>query len=393
MKGNLRCVLATVLCGMVFSLQAAPVFPISTEMEIGKLQPMLMRAPKGVYVTTGGERAFRGAAMFQGAEHVVIVDNAPEIIRFAKINTILLKAKNKEEYKDLRWMSSFETWSKLSAQLTKEDFEWWSNNIRTIKNYSLPEELNRYGVMIYQRKFLEIREKLRIVFSNPLREKFNNNEQVYLANVSWSDVAEHAKINDTLALTEEELSWLTRERERRDSCARLLIGESNQAVDLGQVLDYRTGNYLFDDVLYARLHQLALAGKIVVSQLDFTKESDVEKLVQNIKNTKKSLAVLDLNNLFQYDYIGEARFHKVVDTLLPLGGADSLLILMSNYKEYACAQFQVYLGFTFENARSWPKGIFLDSFISNLPQPAYPLIDGRVYEGQDKLPLYLRQMK
>jgi hypothetical protein len=71
------------------------------------------------------------------------------------------------------------------------------------------------------------------------------------------------------------------------------------------------------------------------------------------------------------------------------GSQRSVLILMHNYKHYSCAQFSIYLGFTFENIRTWPKNSFFDNFINSLPAELYPLIDGRLYEGNDKLPLYI----
>jgi hypothetical protein len=160
-------------------------------------------------------------------------------------------------------------------------------------------------------------------------------------------------------------------------------------VDLGQIIDYKSGNYLFDDMLYHRLHRLVLEHKITVMQTDLTKRADIDALIKLIKNFKSQLAILDLDNLFLYDYMGEEKFRFTLSKLLDLGAKDSILILMNNYKQYACAQFSIYVGFTFENVRHWPNKVFFNVFMDNLPSPVVPLLDGRLYQGKDELPLYL----
>ena len=105
------------------------VFPVSTEIQIGKIRNLIERAPaKGVYVSVGGERAFRSASMYKGVESLVIFDISPTIIRFNKINVELLKAENKEQYKKLRWESDFAKWQETSKDLTEADFKWWNDN-------------------------------------------------------------------------------------------------------------------------------------------------------------------------------------------------------------------------------------------------------------------------
>lgn len=41
-------------------------FALTTEIELGKIEPLLNDAPPGLYVTTGGDRAFRAAALLDG---------------------------------------------------------------------------------------------------------------------------------------------------------------------------------------------------------------------------------------------------------------------------------------------------------------------------------------
>jgi hypothetical protein len=161
-------------------------------------------------------------------------------------------------------------------------------------------------------------------------------------------------------------------------------------MDWGQVIDYKSGNYLFDDKLYQRLHKLVLDQKITVIQIDLTKAADVDSLASTIKKLQANLAIVDLDNLYRYGYIGEEKFRMALTRFLDLGTKDSILILMSNYKDYPYGvQFQIYVGFTFENIRRWPDGPFFEAFINSLPSDVLPLIDGRLYEGNDELPFYL----
>jgi hypothetical protein len=96
------------------------VFPISTEMQIGKIRNLIEKAPEnGTYLSVGGERAFRGASMYKTVEHLVIVDISPVIIKFNTINSKLFKAKDKELYKHLRWNSKFSEWQKIDSRLTE----------------------------------------------------------------------------------------------------------------------------------------------------------------------------------------------------------------------------------------------------------------------------------
>lgn len=334
----------------------------------------------------GGERAFRGASMFVEIEQLVIVDISEEIIRFNTINIELLKAKNKETYKYLRWEAALLDWQKISKILTKEDFIWWNVNVRNIKGYGLPEELNKYGSAVSYQKYFTIREKLMTIYPE-VSAKFNAQEQVFLKNVVWNDIVKLQKNNQN-NLTEHEFVGFAAEREDKGSCVFKFINEPQQSIDLGQFIDYKSGNYLFDDNLYKRLHDLVLKNKIIIVNADLTKLEDVNLLITRIRSLNTVLALLDLDNLYVYEYMGEEKFRIALDKLLTFGSKDSILILMHNYQEYACAQFSIYVGFTFENVRAWPKRVFFDEFINNLSAEMFPLIDGRLYTGKDVLPLH-----
>jgi hypothetical protein len=187
-------------------------------------------------------------------------------------------------------------------------------------------------------------------------------------------------------INKEEFSWYVKERRDKQSCLNLLIKEPNMALDLGKVLDYKSGNYLFHDNLYQRLHNLAVSKKIIILELDLTNIIHLDTLIKKVTKLKTNLSVLDLNNLYNHDYIGEKKFRFALNRLLKLGNKNSILILMHNYKEFACVQFSIYLGFTFENINYWSNTVFFDKFINNLPPDLYPLIDGRLYTGKDSLP-------
>lgn len=361
------------------------VFPVSTEMQIGKIRNLVDRAPKGIFLTVGAERAFRGASLFEKIEHLIIIDISPEITRYNKINIELLRASTKEEYKTLRWTSSFLKWQEISQFLTKDDFDWWNNTVRNQKGYSIPEELNKFGFVLDHRKYLNIHKKLMSLY--PKVSKFyNEREKIFLKHVSWSEIEKHQKRNKEL-LTKDEFDWWDKERGIKDSCVSVFIEDPSQSVDLGQIIDYKSGNYLFDDKLYERLHSLVLTNKIMIVQLDLTKESDLNEVIKKIQALNTNLALLDLDNLYFYDYMGEIKFRWALDKLIKLGTKDSILILMHNYKQAACAQFSIYIGFTFENIKNWPNGVFVDTLFERLSTDLVPLLDGRLYEKGDTLPL------
>lgn len=371
------------LSSPIFS-KDSKVFPVSTEMQIGRIKTLVDRAPKGIFLTVGGERAFRGASMFEGIEHLIIFDISPEIIRFNTINRELLKAPSKEDYKHLRWEATFAEWQKISKTLTEDDFKWWDDRVRNIKGYDLPESLNRYG---QGNRFIKVRMKLLSVFPE-VSKKFNNYDKVFLEYVTWPDI-ENLQKNSKDPLTKEEFEWFEKERESSSSCIQKFIDNPSQAIDWGQVIDYKSGNYLFDEKLYQRLHKLVLENKVTVVQLDLAKQEGIDLLVSHIKKQQSKLAIVDLDNLYRYGYMGEEKFRNALSALLCLGTDDSILILMSNYIDYPCAEFSIYVGFTFENIRYWPQEPFFEVFINSLPHDVLPLINGRLYEGKDELPFYL----
>lgn len=374
-----RLLTTIVLAIMLASPAKASVFPVSTEIQIGKIMHYLKNVPRGTLLTVGGERAFREASMFENIENLVIVDIADEIIQFNNINIKLLKTPKLAKYKYLRWDASFKEWKEFDASLSENDFTFWQKYVRNIEFYPLPEELNRYGHSKYFKQYERVLTSLMLYYPKHAA-KFNNLPKVFLKNVEFHELGSPNHLTA-------DFSWFATERKDKDSCVNTYINNPREAVDLGRIIDYKTGNYLFDDSLYGRLHGLAMSNKITIIKTDLRSDEDIQKLYNKVKSLGK-LAVLDLDNLFYADYLGEEDYQKVVTKFLDLGYENSLLLAMWNYKQFACGQFSVYLGFTFENASNWQNTPFLHKFLEseNTSAELLPLLDGKLLTGKEKLP-------
>ncbi len=306
------------------------IFPVSSEMQIGKIQHMIQRVPCGLYLTVGSERGFRAASMSDKITALYLLDIHDDIIRFNIINRELLKTPTRQEYLYLRWESTFQDWKNLfqsvqiqyghTNSISREDFLWWEENVRELgrKGYVLPEYLNRVG-------------------SAPL-------------------------------------------------CTDTDITDEEKNIDLAQVLDYKTGNYLFYNDLYDRLHQLAIQNKIYTSKINLLDDGQLMQLLAYLRSIPMPISVLDLDNLYFEDYLGQDAYHRLVPYFLTLGRSNSVLLVMNNYKDYACGQYQSYIGFTFENIPHWPVHLKMQDFTDSIPEKVHDLIDGRLYEGEEKLP-------
>lgn len=306
------------------------IFPVSSEMQIGKIQHMIQRVPCGVYLTVGSERGFRAASMSDKITALYLLDIHDDIIRFNIINRELLKVPTRHEYLYLRWESTYQDWQNFfrSVQtkyghvnnISYDDFLWWEQNVRELgrEGYVLPEYLNRVG-------------------SSPL-------------------------------------------------CTDTNITDEEKSLDLGQILDYKTGNYLFYNDLYNRLHQLAIENKIYTSKINLLDNGQLMQLLTYLRSMSMPISVLDLDNLYFEDYLGQDAYYRLISHFLPLGRPNSVLLVMNNYKDYACGQYQSYIGFTFENIHYWPANLRMQDFTDSIPDKVHDLIDGRLYEGEEKLP-------
>lgn len=367
------------------------VFPISTEIQIGKIQPMLAKAPPGILIEIGGERSFRVLSMLPQATKAYFLDIAPEIIRFNQINVELLKAPDLKTYLKLRWESPFSDWQKYSAGLTQDDFQWWEEHIRDLEkmNYPLPEVLNKFGEWPYQKRFSSISSKLYKIYSQiNLMKNIHFSQDEFLKRANWNQVRKAQKdLPEELKISKEDWIWWEQYgRNQEMMCSKLWLEKPGEAVDLGKVLDYKTGNYLFAEELYNRLHNFAAEDKIKVVQLNLADQSELENFLHSLKTNNEIISVLDLDNLYWEDYLGEDIYLKVLKSFLEFGKQDSLLVVMNNAKEFACGQFQIYLGFTFENIKHWPPFFKFQSFFQTIPDALNSLIDGHVYEKSEQPP-------
>lgn len=361
--------------------RAYDIFPTSSEVQINKIKHFLDQAPTGIYLTIGGERAFKAAAMFAGAEYLMICDNAEAIVKFNKINSLLLTAPDKETYRYLRWNAEFTDWQKIQPALTLEEFIWWNNNIRSLKGYTIPEELNRYGTSLYHAKFLKIYNKLERLY--PFLADIFTDKKSYFEQVDWQSLAVYAHQS---SISEEEYKWWHTEIHTPNSCASELLITPSVIMDLGTVIDYQRDSYLFDDIAYQRISTLAQQGKIIILNLDLNSPSSIQKLQKTIKNLNSKIAIIDFNTLYESEYMDEKWFWHIIDTLLRYGIDNSQLIVMRNYQKYSCTYCSLYISFLFENIRYQRSNLLLEQFFDNLPLESAALLDGKLYKAKDKFP-------
>lgn len=298
-------------------------FVVSTEMEIGKAWPILSQAPKGLYISIGSERSFRGASMAD-ADGLLILDISPEILRFSNINRVLLKAKNLKQYRQLRFLAPFSEWQTYS--LSMEDYDWWVKNVRNTEGdtYPYPELFNQ-------------------------KEKFVK-------------------------------------RPGRDvACFEAWEANPEAALDYGSIIDFRTGNYLFNEELFNRLHKLAIQGRIDTVQVDLADNKALQELVSKLKSSKKEIGVIDFDNLYSTYYIGEKKYRVVVDSFLKVGSDQTILLVMTVYKHIGCIDFQEYFGFRFGFVKQWPKNFELTKYLLSLPFNLLSHMSGKLY-SQEQLP-------
>ncbi|MBN8828696.1 MAG: hypothetical protein J0H68_08310 [Sphingobacteriia bacterium] len=359
-------------------------FPLSTEIQIWKILPLIQNIPKGSYITVGSERGFRAASQSDNIDSLILVDIVPEILRFNYINIELLKARNKEQYKHLRWNSTFSEWKKVSKYLTYQDFEWWYNNVRDLEKsrYPLPELLNKYGEWKYLSKFKKIKDNLFEFYKSINSHKAITNKRLnqFIENSSYAQllkIAKKYKLN--LQISAEEWEWWEKFGKNREMyCSNLWLDNPNQVVELGKLINYKTGNYLFDDKNYNRLHKLALNNKIKTFSINLRNNKDLDNLISFIKKSNLIISVLDVNNLSHKDYVGEERLNYLVRRLSNYGKNNSVVITMMNYKNFGCAEFQSYVGFTFDNVKEW-NDFKLQTFFESIPTDWAELINGKLY--------------
>lgn len=303
-------------------------FGLTSETELGKIAPLLSGSPPGAFVTVGGDRAYRGAALLPSIESLVIFDNDAGTVRFNQINAKLLKAKDLATYRYLRWESKFNEWQSLDKSLSEEDFKFWRKIV--LSEETLSEKLNRFESDIVSKRFMKL---------------YAEKNRMSLRDSAW-------------------YLWTS----QTNQCAIFFLEDpqKNKFLDAASFVRYRQGNYLFDEQLYQRLKSLALANKIFSVVADLSEQSTQDLIIAAFHDFDVTISVLDLDNTYVEDYIGPIKYERLVNGLLPSGKDNSLLIAMKNkvtddrYPREQHCEFHIYnayLGFTFEYLRRSPSSI------------------------------------
>lgn len=309
-------------------------FALTTEIEIGKMKPLLEGAPTGMFVTVGGERAFRGAALLDTITALLIFDYDARTVRFNQINAKLLKAPDLQTYRQLRWQAPFSAWQKLDPTLTADDFKFWRGNVATSSVHDglakLGERLNQYG-------------------DDQVSEKFST---LTLA------------IKQGIPLSSEDKIWYDKVK-AGNKCAKLSLSDPDQPfLEAGTYLRFKLNNYLFDETLFQRLHNLAVNQRIFSVAANLADSATQDAIIKAFNDFTIDIAVLDLDNTYLPSYLGTRAYARLVQGLIPRGSNESRLIAMANFRtensrytpNQACSHshYNAYFAFTFELLKRYP---------------------------------------
>ncbi len=377
-----------------------PVFFSSTEILIHQAKPIFDQAPRGLYLTVGAERGLKAASLAEKVTDLLLLDISPQLVRFNHLNFELLKAPTLAEYRKLRYSATFTEWQEFVAMsrserqvevhLTQDDFNWWSTHFRDLDSYAypLPEFLNRFEKDIFLEPFLALHEKLTCYLDSAVAKDF----LFFTATADdWRELSEkHGP--DSLApkpplLAADWDQWRRLVGNRKAwRHAQDWADDIRTAVDFSQVIDFKSSHFLFQPRLYDKLHRMAVGGHLATLQIDLSNPEQLETLGRGLEKLAIPLSVLDLNNLYHPYYIGQKGYDALLNHLLSLGEPHSILLAMSNYLNWGSGQFQTYVGFTFENVRSWPGNFELARFFQSIPKSITQMFNGRLYEKNDLPP-------
>ena len=310
-------------------------FSLTTEIEIGKIRNLMSNAPHGLYVTLGGDRAFRGAALLEGISGLLIFDIDTRTVRFNQINARLLKAKSLVHYRHLRWDAPFSEWQLVDNSLTADDYNYFRRQVATddIDGHMLvlSEKLNRYQ-------------------SDLISQRFSNL---------------HLEITKGINLSDHDRAWYTK-ISSQNPCAQLFLNDtSKHFLNASSYIRYQEGNYLFDEKLFLRLRNLAIHNKIFSVAAQLADYGTQDAIIAAFKEYNVKISILDLDNGYLSSYLGSEPYDRLIKGLLPFGDHESRLLAMANmrtaksrYKDnQACSHthFNVYIGFTFDYIHKLPQ--------------------------------------
>ena len=104
-----------------------------------------------------------------------------------------------------------------------------------------------------------------------------------------------AEIKQVLEKEETFQWWTTNVRERGD-----FVEFHEPAPSAAKAYPYKGANYLYDDVLFQRIHDLAMKDKISAFAVDLRDPSQVQALADAIRANNESLAIIDISNVWQW---------------------------------------------------------------------------------------------
>lgn len=361
-------------------------FAVSTEMEIGKAWPIINQAPRGAFVSVGGERSFRLFSMSDNATVLYLLDISPRVLRFATINRELLRAKTLKEYKNLRFDADFSAWQKLQKGqqvehlLSADDFSWWKREVDPFAKdrYTLPEMLNKYESDILYQDYLRFYQGFKRLFTHvgPTEQK-EIQKLIMKDNIKYIE----KRVMKSGIILDFSLSELEAWREKLPfACfTSEYLKNPGPQLDIASIINFKLGNYLFDEKLYKMLHHASVNKHIYIKQLNLADNDMLNSFIESLKSKGETVALLDLNNTYRKEYIGDPDYMKIVAAFASVAHDDSILLAMSNVLNFMCTQYSSYFGFRYSLLKTLPKDFPFGRYLEVLPGKVINHMDQKLY--------------
>lgn len=245
-------------------------YVLPNELDPQKARSIWSQSISGVYVSVGTERGFVGAAV-SDATHLVLTDIIPSVVFFNRMNIALLKiSNNRDDYLFLRLRATYEDWLKR-----------------------LP-------------RFLQIGD--------------SEDELSLLADKSawrWWNARVRGIIDTSLNSKESELY-----KTRWNISMSMVHAQPSSA--------FQNVNYLYDDVLFERLHAMALSNRLGAYLLDLRDIEKVTGLLRSIQARGQEISVFDMSNAWWDNF---TKFVERRNLFRQLGNAHPLGILLMTHSQ------------------------------------------------------------
>lgn len=123
--------------------------------------------------------------------------------------------------------------------------------------------------------------------------------------------------------------------------------------DPSRGIDFWSGNYIFDVLLYERLHKLALADRIFVVFADLRDPVRMKDVAHALAQSGEKIGVLDLSNAYLVAYMWPSELRFAVETFMPFAQNTSKLLGMSINLSHVPDVFNrhTYFSYTFKALR------------------------------------------